>query len=491
MKNAQKPKKRPFNTAMILALSVCLLSTSTAIAQEGMLPSLDHHPGNTESGITPVSALKNLETTEKDISTATAKPVTEAVKTPEIPLRGPTALPTETKPSPAAAQTVKPSKQVTLPSTTKEQPQKTATHGLIRLQPAKSNQRQASKPLVMPGQAAGDTTASNNSSKAKTPDASSKPQQTAANNTNTKLPAMNLETPIDGIPEKGETVPSETPAVHRPGFLEAIGFSKGTQPVSYSPLSAIAIFPVIKHKQEKAFGDLPLVFAREYAQRMELKAPDTRIYHPIYTVDELRIRGLGHVYDQIMDYYLKAGRPEPAALDYLLKQFAGNGQPIARVIFVEADLDMTHPDASTGPLERVFQILTDGMPKQMKYFVHSRLQVFDADDPSFPMVWGGSWSRAIKTNQFYNVTPSVFTDSDSQRSFAGLSRQMSRELLMITPREVYMEPQYDASVQGKLVSGKTPAFPDYSKVRKPAHSLSDENKQAIQRILQRQNGISP
>lgn len=284
------------------------------------------------------------------------------------------------------------------------------------------------------------------------------------------------------------------PAIHEPAVTpagKAAKEIKNLKPVAYTPLQAIAIFPVVKHGNEKAFGDLPLVFAREYAQRMEGKAPDTKVYHPIYTVDEIRMRGMGHVYDQIMDYYIKAGRPEPAAMDYLLKQLAQDGKTISRVIFVEADLDMTHPDDSTGPMERVNHWLTDATPSQMKYFVNSRLQVFDAENPSFPMLWGGSWRRSIKTNTFFNVTPSVFSDSDSQQAFSKVSREMSRELLFLTPKEVYMAPQYDTSVQGELVSKKEPAFPNFTETKGSNNRLSDENMKAIQRILQRQNSISP
>jgi hypothetical protein len=288
----------------------------------------------------------------------------------------------------------------------------------------------------------------------------------------------------------------EAPAVdtHKPKFswtFNPFADEKAVKPISYTPLPGIAIFPVVKHGNEKAFGDLPLLFAREYAQRMELKVPETRIYHPIYTVDELKAQGLGHLYKQIMDYYAKAGRPEPMAMDYLLKQLNTNGHSISRVIFVEADLDTFHPDAATSLTDRVKGLMTDGTPKQMKYFVRSRLQIFDAEKPSFPMVWGGSWSRSVKTNQFFNVTPSVYADSDSQQAFAKVSREMSRELVYITPKEAYMAPQYDTSVQGKVVSDKEQPFPNFTEAKPSQGQLSNENKQAIQRILQRQNAISP
>jgi hypothetical protein len=305
-------------------------------------------------------------------------------------------------------------------------------------------------------------------------------------------------------PGSAQASPSEIPVVHKPinkwtalgNVLNPFYDETAVKPISYSPLPAIAVFPVIKHGKEKAFSDLPLLFAREYAERMEQKVPGTKVYNPVYTVDELRLKGLGHVYDKIMDYYKKAGRPEPTALDYLLKQISTDGKTISRVIFVEADLDMNQPDAATSLIERAQALLSDGTPKQMKYFVRSRLQIFDAETPSFPMVWAGSWDRSIKVDRFYNVTGSVYDESDSEQSFAKLSRQMSREILYVTPKDVYMIPVYDTSVQGKLAtpagtSKQEPVFPNFTE-SKPAESrISQENKQAIQRILQRQNSISP
>ncbi len=267
--------------------------------------------------------------------------------------------------------------------------------------------------------------------------------------------------------------------------------------VSYTPMPGIAVFAVVKHGNERVFGDLPTLFAREYAQRLGVKVPGTKIYNPIYTVDELRMQGLGHVYDQIMSYYIKTGAPEPTAMDYLLKQISANRPSITRVVFVEADVDFTHPDASTNLMDRVKLAMTDDTPKQMKYFVNSRLQIFDAEKPGFPVVWGGSWRRSVKMDQFYNVTPSVYTDSDSQQAFARVSRQMSQEILFLTPKEAYMIPQYDTAVQGELVNkglsaNSTQAFPNLPETQPQANGrLSNENKQAIERILERQNSIAP
>ena len=284
---------------------------------------------------------------------------------------------------------------------------------------------------------------------------------------------------------------------------EALLREKGMKPVSYSTLPGIAIFPVQRHGDDKAFGDLPVLFAQEYASKLALRIPDTHIYNPLYTVEALRLRGLGHVYDKIMAYYMKAGQPEPAATQYLLQQIAQEGKSISRLVFVEAELETGRPDRATGPLERLNALLTDGTLKSMKYIVHSRLQVFDVENPELPMIWAGSWARAVSFNRFQNVTRSVYDDSDSEQLFAGVSRDMSRELLYVMPKTAYMVPVYDTSVQGKLATPSNSAPLDSVPRTEPASgldtaaplsstvNLNNENKQAIQRILKRQNVVSP
>ncbi len=294
------------------------------------------------------------------------------------------------------------------------------------------------------------------------------------------------------------TLPLKPAVHHQPtkSFLSLLQDETKPKPISYNPLPGIIIFPVVKHGNEKAFGDIPVLFAREYAQRLELKVPDTKIYHPVYTVEELRVQGLGHVYDQIMSYYRKAGRPEPLAMDYLLKQISNNNKPISRVIFVEADLDTARTTQATNPIDWAKQFMTDGTPQQTRYFIHSRMQVFNAENPDFPMVWGGSWTRSIKTNQFINLTPSVFDDSDSQQAFARLSREMSREILFMTPKTAYMDPQFDTAVQGHLVSDRSSARQPvsqrgFSALKPNQAGMSAENQEAIQRILKRQSSGNP
>ncbi len=301
--------------------------------------------------------------------------------------------------------------------------------------------------------------------------------------------AVELDTPVPPAAEEQPEAPEQSAVASDDGVNKKT--KKHIKPISYSPVPAIAIFPVIKTGSERAFSDLPVLFAREIAQGMENQAAGTKIYHPVYTVDELKMRGLGHIYDKVMRYYVQAGRPEPAAMDYMLKQLSSQDRPITRVVFVEADLDLNHAADPAGAWDRTNAWLTDAVPSHTKYHIRSRLQVFNTEDPEMHRTWSWSWNKSIKTDKFYNVTPSVFADSDSQQAFAAVSRQMTREIMLAMSKlgkTAYMDPLYDTSVSGQLA--KEPPFPNLSE-KAPKNGITTTDREAIERILRRQNSIAP
>jgi hypothetical protein len=70
------------------------------------------------------------------------------------------------------------------------------------------------------------------------------------------------------------------------------------------------------------------------------------------------------------------------------------------------------------------------------------------------MVWAFTLNRSLAGDTFYDVTPSVFQDSDSIQAFARTARWMSREMLILMPRRAYMrvEPKnVDTRVQGEVL----------------------------------------
>jgi hypothetical protein len=221
------------------------------------------------------------------------------------------------------------------------------------------------------------------------------------------------------------------------------------------PVGQVLIFPVLPQTTAKAFGDLPILFSDEFAAELMHKAAPIQVHNPVYTLEEIKAQGLESTYRKIMEYYVRAHRPEPKALSFLLselKDTLGNA-PIDRVVFVESDFDINYMTKATRLTDRVKQWTTDGIPKDSSYYLRSRIQVFDTSQAEMPMVWGNTWSGVVHGDQFYNMTPSVFHDSDSRMAFSKTSRWMSRQL-MLTMSPLVLHHPYDAAsdqnVQGKL-----------------------------------------
>ncbi|MEB3288054.1 MAG: hypothetical protein VKJ04_11190 [Vampirovibrionales bacterium] len=236
--------------------------------------------------------------------------------------------------------------------------------------------------------------------------------------------------------------------------------------VYYTPLPAIAVFPVVKHGNSHMFSDVVNVFAREFALRLEGMAPGTRVLNPFYTLENLKGQGLYRDYQKLVESYLYAGRPDPVTMDYFLKRMSlGSDEPISRVFFVEADLDNNEPMAAKGfggAVDRIRNVFDGSMPDHMKYYVRGHIQAFDTEDPTMPRIWRFNWHRSLRADRFNNVTPSVYADSDALRVFSENSSFLSKEAMLVLPKAVYMDEHVDTAVQGRLAKDDAaqPASPE-------------------------------
>lgn len=254
--------------------------------------------------------------------------------------------------------------------------------------------------------------------------------------------------------------------------------------IIYKPLEAMVVFPVLRHGADKAFGDVAILFATEFAQQLESKFPQTRIHNPIYSAEELRLRGLGRIYNQMIDYYIKAGRPEPRALNFLLSELAQDGLAIERAIFVEADVDLHHQTRSWRPKDLFMKWHSGALPDEQRYYVMTRIQIYDTSSPHQPKVWSYSWNQPVKTTGLYNVTASVFQDSDSITLFSRASRMMNRALLLASPKRVYMEGVTDigTNIHGEVVNSTGVN----TNTSTQSGRLNDADRRAIERLLRKQ-----
>jgi len=251
--------------------------------------------------------------------------------------------------------------------------------------------------------------------------------------------------------------------------------------VVYTPLQAIAVFPVLFHGNERAFGDVAILFANGFAEQLEGRFPQTTVHHPVYSVESLRLKGLDRLYNQMMAYYLRAGQPEPRALKFILSELSAGGPDIQRVAFVSADVDLHHMNRSFRPKDLIKKYQSDALPAEQRYYVNTLINVYNVDEPTQPKIWTHKWSIPVKTTGIYNVTSSVFDDSDSLSQFSAAARNMGRLSVLAVPKGVYMESslETDTHLAGEILK------PNVTSVTLPvSEEINRQTQQELRRLLQ-------
>ena len=125
--------------------------------------------------------------------------------------------------------------------------------------------------------------------------------------------------------------------------------------------------------------------------------------------------------------------------------------------FVDADMDVNNPQDPQGLrpnsiLAKARKLVLETEPISMNYRLRGRVQVFDTDNPAVPRIWAFNWKRTVDVADFYNVTASVFDDMDSQRTLGDTARAMSRDMLFVMPREVYLDKHVETGVKAQILS---------------------------------------
>lgn len=103
-------------------------------------------------------------------------------------------------------------------------------------------------------------------------------------------------------------------------------------------------------------------------------------------------------------------------------------------------------------MDMVRSLHSGALPNEQRYYVNSRVEVYDPTQPQTPKLWSFSWKMPVKTTGLYNVTASVFQDSDSLSMFSMASRTLSKILTTVSPKIAYMkgERQTVTVVSGSL-----------------------------------------
>jgi len=238
---------------------------------------------------------------------------------------------------------------------------------------------------------------------------------------------------------------------------------------TYKALSGIVVLPVPPLNPHKAFADVSIVMANELALHLQRQHPESRIQSPGLIVDALKRQGYTATYNEVMQQVHRTGSPSPATLGYLLDaiQSLGFDADVARVVFVDADVETQRPERSWNMKDKAKQWLMDELPSENRYYVNAHLRVFDTEAPHLPCVFSGSWIHPVKTNRFGNVTASVFDSGDSLNAFTGTSGLLSKALVLRAPKSTYAQPvesmvPVKVQVLGKIT--QRPAKPGLSKV---------------------------
>ncbi|MDH4379857.1 MAG: hypothetical protein QE263_08135 [Vampirovibrionales bacterium] len=245
---------------------------------------------------------------------------------------------------------------------------------------------------------------------------------------------------------------------------------------TYKALSGIVVLPVPPLNSRKAFSDVSTVVANELALHLQRQHPESRIQSPGLIVDALKRQGYTATYNEAMQQVHRTGSPSPSTLGYLLDaiQSLGFDADVARVVFVDADVETHRPDRSWNIKDKARQWITDELPSDNRYYVNAHLRVFDTEAPHLPCIFSGSWIHPVKTNRFGNVTASVFDSGDSLNSFTGVSGVLSKALVLRAPKATYAQPvqsmvpvkvqvlgkitQRPAAKAGSSKAGSTPSF---------------------------------
>jgi hypothetical protein len=304
-----------------------------------------------------------------------------------------------------------------------------------------------------------------------------------------ELPPLREETPAVLAPVD---VPEPRPSLAPHGSP----LPTPVQQVVYKPLGGIAIFPVLRHGDTKAFGDLASLFATELAAQLEANLPGTRVLTPRAALTTLQQRGLGGIYRRMIESYYEGGRPDRQDLANVLRELSLGRKPIDRVIFVEAEVDYSRPTQSGRWLDRFRALAIDSPPKNATYHVESRIQVFDVGAPGLDRLWDFRGHDTLNADRIQQINPSVFTNASNQMVFGDTVRRMSRQALYEAPSQIAYETQLvettRTDVQGRLLGVPSGWFHTQPAPSQGNASVTPQDRGLLQRILNRSaSGSNP
>lgn len=226
----------------------------------------------------------------------------------------------------------------------------------------------------------------------------------------------------------------------------------------YYSVPGILVLPIIPPASQHAFHDSAVMIANSMAEGLEKKFPDTYIYQPFYTLKNLHQQGLGKAYQQLSEQYYQAGRPSPMLLQYIIDhiQPKGSSADISRVVFVQSNVNMNQPDKSHHIIDIFNRFIKDAPSNTPRYHINSRIKVYNNAAAHLDLIWQGQWSEPVKTNQFAQVSISVFDSPDSHVSFQKASNRISTVFMLRSPKPAFMRPNEEPITATQVKANRRP-----------------------------------
>lgn len=225
----------------------------------------------------------------------------------------------------------------------------------------------------------------------------------------------------------------------------------------YTELPGILVLPIIPPTGNRAFHDSSVMMANSLAEELGQKLSNTLVHQPYYTLQNLHYQGFDRMYKQLNDEYFQSGSPSPTLTQYLLDKLQPNAATpeIHRVIFVQSNVNMMQPDKSYHIMDVFNRLVNESPPNTARYFLETRVKVYDSTSPHLTLIWQGRWNEPVKADRLGNISLSIFDSADARDAFQKASNRISTVIMLRAPKESYMQANLQPVITATRVNAKT------------------------------------
>lgn len=221
--------------------------------------------------------------------------------------------------------------------------------------------------------------------------------------------------------------------------------------------AVVAILPILPPSQTKAFADVALLVANQIAVDLAGQLPGSLVLDPAQSLEILERQGQRGLYDRLTEGVRQGSPPQPLLLKRVLETLSknqSNGEAIERVIWVQANVDMTQPYTTTDKASLWKRLTTDSLPENAHYLINAQQRITDTANPAWPQLLSVLGSAAINSDRLVGVTASARFRPETQSIFGPAAQSLSAQFWAQTPRSVYGLPELPTKTPTAQVLGK-------------------------------------